>query len=90
MTWEDLPAGLVDAFRQEAFSLKGEGILIVRLSRGSFRVSSQAGSFFAKLYDRLDDLIRHQTKSDVLVMVGRVDKAGAPMSPQVQIREFGV
>lgn len=91
MTWHDLPDGLVDSFRKEAFSLNGEGLIIVKLSGGSFGVSSYRDSFFAKLLERLAALIASHTKADVLVMTGRMDKpSGEKLSPQVQVRLYGV
>ena len=89
MTWQDLPEGLVDSFRKEAFSLNGEGIIIVQLEGKSFRVSS-GGNFFAKLYDRIHDLIDSNTKSDIVILTGRVGKSGELLPPQVQIRLYGV
>lgn len=90
VAWQDLPDGLVDSFRKAAFSLNGDGIIIVRLSGGSFGVSS-GGTFFAKLYDRLQELIATHTKADVLIMTGRMDKpSGEKLSPQVQVRLYGV
>ena len=88
MTWQDLPEGLVDAFRKEAFSLNGQGVIIVQLDGKGFRVSS-GGTFFAKLYDRLCELMNNQTKADVLILFGRT-KDGEKLSPQVQVRLFGV
>jgi hypothetical protein len=88
MTWQDLPEGLVDSFRKEAFSLNGQGIIIVQLDGKGFRVTS-GGNFFAKLYDRIQDLLNNQTKADVLILFGRT-KDGEKLSPQVQVRLFGV
>jgi len=91
MTWQDLPDGLVDQFRTEAFSLKGEGVIIVRVSGGSFRVSSYAGNFLAKLYDRLETLIREHIKADVVILTGRYDKHSREgLAPEVQVRLYGV
>ena len=88
MTWEDLPEGLVDNFRQEAFSLHGEGVIIVRVEQGRFWVKSFREPFLAHLYDRLNEFITSHTKADVLVMTGRTDKSGERKEPIIQIREF--
>ena len=91
MTWQDLPEGLVDSFRKEAFSLNGEGVIIVRVEQGRFGVKSFRQTWLAHLFDRLDEFITHHTKADVLVMTGRIDKqSGEKLSPQVQIRLYGV
>ena len=91
MTWEDLPDGLVDHFRKEAFSLHGEGLIIVRLEGKRFWVDSFREHFFAKLYTRLQELIATHTKADVVILTGRTEKrSGEQLPPQVQVRVYGV
>jgi len=91
MTWQDLPDGLVDTFRNEAFGLKGDGLIIVRVEGQRFRVDSFREPFFAKLYTRLQELIATHTKADVVILTGRMDKqSGEHVSPQVQVRVYGV
>lgn len=90
MTWEDLPDGLVDRFRKDAFALRGEGTVLVRLSGGTFTVVTHPGGFLGKVMERLHDLITRHVKADVIVMTGRMTKDGERLPPDVQIREFGV
>ena len=91
MTWEDLPEGLVDSFRKEAFSLNGQGVIIVRLNSGTFEVVSYRDNFFAKLFDRLSALIGTHTKADIVILTGRYNDFGEPETrPEVQVRLFGV
>ena len=91
MTWQDLPDGLVDAFRKEAFGLTGEGLIIVRMEGNHFQVESFREPFFAKLYARLHELIATHTKADVVILTGRTEKSsGEPLAPQVQVRVYGV
>ena len=91
MTWEDLPDGLVDRFRQEAFSLNGEGLIIVRLEQGRFWVKSFRQTWLAHLFDRLDEFMTKHTKADIVILTGRTEKqTGVQISPQVQVRLYGV
>ena len=92
MTWTDkLPEGLVDAFCAEAFQAQGETVIVVRLTGDTYAIHAYAGTFFSRLMDHLMTLLHKRVKADVLILVGRVDRqTGVPLSPQIQIREFGV
>ena len=45
-------------------------------------------AFLERLLERLHHLHAHNTKADILILLGRRDKlTGAPLPPRVEVRE---